>query len=369
MKSFFRVLLLFCVVLGGVICWLTLKGITYTTTTSRILSDKPVHKGTVFVYDYAHLLTPQGKTRLNGLMNMVLQDYDIEFFAVTTPSLDEMDISEWTNRLFENWHLGRPTRGDKGLLFVVAPKEKKVRLEVGKDLEGLFTDAFIGYIEREQMKPFFEQGRVGPGIEATLELIISRIQSAVHDGRYAPQEGVKQQGAYHSAGAGAQGQVDIGSLDYQKKDSVSGDLKEYFSAQPSPELTLQRYLEASRRHIKDPDLGIYTDETKAFFRKWTVTNAQQDNERQFDGVPFALKIRGDYAVIYYPDKDWTYSPFFLKKGPKGWQLDFATMSKVIRFNHTNYWFFVSYDHPYMFAFKQYWIDDNGFVWFKHKKGP
>ncbi len=44
------------------------------------------------------------------------------------------------------------------------------------------------------------------------------------------------------------------------------------------------------------------------------------------------------------------------------------MSKVIRFNHTNYWFFVSYDHPYMFAFRDYKIDSNGFVWFKRRKG-
>ena len=333
----------------------------------KVPMHRPLFSSSRFVYDYAYLISPEGKARLEKFLEHIWRDYDIELIAITTPSLGNYTVSEWTNMIFEKWHVGKNTRGDKGLLFVVAPRERKVRLEVGKDLEGLFTDAFVGYIEREQMKPFFEEARVGVGIEATLELIVSRIEKAVKEGRYLPTEGRSQKGSFVSSGAGAQKDVDIGSLTYQKKEAVTEDLKSYFRAQPTPQLTLQRYLEVCRRHIKDPNLGIYTEETKEFFRNWTVTNAQQDNEMMYEGIPFKLAIEGNYAVIFYPDKDWTYSPFFLKKGPAGWQLDFATMSKVIRFNQNNYWFFVSFNHPYMFAFREYVIDKNGFVWFKYRK--
>ncbi len=328
---------------------------------------RPLFSAAKLVYDYSDLMPAQEKERVEGYLKHIFDDYDIEFIALTTPSLGNYTVSEWANMIFEDWRVGKNTRGDKGILLVVAPKEKRVRLEVGKDLEGLFTDAFVGYIEREQMKPFFEQNRVGVGIEATIELIISRIEKAIKQGRYSPTEGMKQKGGYHSTGAGAQKRIDIGSAKAPEKDIAPDNIKAYFCAQPTPQLTLSRYLEASRRHIKDPNLGIYTDETKAFFRHWTVTNAQQDNERQFDGVPFKIRIKGNYAVIYYPDKDWTYNPFFLKKSARGWQLDFATMSKVIRFNYNNYWHFVSFNHPYMFAFKQYQIDSGGFVWFKRTK--
>jgi hypothetical protein len=297
------------------------------------------------------------KKRCNDYLFGLYKDNDIEFLTVSLDSLNGEDINFWTNRLFQDWKIGSKTSAQKGLLLVVAVKEKQVRLEVGYDLEQIFPDSFVGYIQNEQMKPFFEQGRVGVGFEATLELIIARADKYINTLSAGRTDSF-------SGGAGAKRDIQVGSVEKQIKPSIEADIRRYFSAQTTPEATFQRYLEASMRHIKDPNLGIYTDATKDFFRNWTVTNAQQDNERQFDSVPFKLKVEGDYAVIYYPDKDWTFSPFFLKKNQEGWQLDFATMSKVISFNEHNFWRFVSREHPYMFAFREYQIDENGFVWFK-----
>jgi len=314
-----------------------------------------------WVYDYAGLLDEYSINRLNGYLSTFYKDNDIEFLALSVNTLNGEDINFWTNRVFANWKIGSKTSGQRGLLFVVAVKEKQVRLEVGYDLEVYFPDSFVGYIQNEQMKPFFEQGRIGAGIEATLELIIARADKYINT----PSAGRTDS---FSGGAGAKRDIEIGSKEKQIKPTIEVDLRQYFCAQDTPEKTFQLYLEASRRHIKEPDLGIYTDATKDFFRNWTVTNAQQDNERQFDNIPFKINIQGDYAVIYYPDKDRTFSPFFLKKDQQGWQLDFATMSKVISFNQHNFWRFVSREHPYMFAFKEYQIDENGFVWFKRTSG-
>ncbi len=143
--------------------------------------------------------------------------------------------------------------------------------------------------------------------------------------------------------------------------TIDTKTRNYFSAQSTPEETFKRYLEVSKKHIKDSDLGIYTDETKDFWRKWTVTNAQQDNERKFDNVPSQTKIKDNYAVIYFPDKDLTFNPFFLKKSREGWQLDFVTMSQIVQFNQKNFWMLASTNHPYMFAFESCQIDKQGFV--------
>ena len=73
------------------------------------------------------------------------------------------------------WRIGKETGGLRGILFLLAVKEQLVRFEVGYDLEPIYPDAFVGYIEQDQMTPFFELGRITDGISATLEMIIARV--------------------------------------------------------------------------------------------------------------------------------------------------------------------------------------------------
>ena len=319
-----------------------------------------------WLYDYAHLISGDSELRINNFLRLFFVETDIEFIAVSVENLGGEEINVWTDQLFQEWKIGKRTKGHKGLLLILAEDEQQVRLEVGHDLEEVYTDGFVGYIERDQMKPFFKEGRVGEGFEATLELIVGRAWKSIERGTYLPEAELGTGGKYLSSGAGAQQHMEIGSVRQPEKSSVADEIQSRYVAQATPGETLALYLEASIRHIKDPNLGIFTDETKEFFRKWTITNAQQDNQRQFHGAPHSVKIQRNLAVIYYPDKDWTYNPFFLRKGPEGWQLDFVAMSQLIRFNHRNQWHFVSRDHPYMFAFSGYYIDKNGFVWFKKR---
>ena len=67
----------------------------------------------------------------------------------------------------------------RGLLLVVDAEGERVRLEVARELEGVFVDSFVAFIEREQMAPFFAAGRVGDGIVAASELIVGRAEEAI----------------------------------------------------------------------------------------------------------------------------------------------------------------------------------------------
>jgi len=80
------------------------------------------------------------------------------------------DINNKAVKLFQKYGVGRTTNGAKGVLFLIDPSGKQVRIEIGYDLEPIFTDGFTGYIERRQMTPFFQANKVGPGIEASVEL-------------------------------------------------------------------------------------------------------------------------------------------------------------------------------------------------------
>jgi len=54
------------------------------------------------------------------------------------------------------------------------------------------------------------------------------------------------------------------------------------------------------------------------------------------------------------------SPFFLEKGSQGGMLDFASMSKLIGFNHKNQWHLRQRNYKYMFGFKEVYFDKNDF---------
>ncbi|MBN1578834.1 MAG: TPM domain-containing protein [Chitinispirillaceae bacterium] len=330
---------------------------------------KPAEKNQWMV-DRAGLLSDSSIDRINTLLTLFHRETDIEFRALCMSDLDSNGIDQWTNRLFKYWEVGSLTKGMKGLLFVLAENERLVRLEVGYDLEGIYTDGIVGYIENEQMKPFFENGAVARGFEAALEFIVAEAWNNIKSGEYIPDKSEKDTDNW-SGGGGAKKNIVVGSSPGTPKRSVSDADAHYYAAQSTPQQTFKRYLYAAVNRIKDPDLGIYTSATRDFFRNRVVTNAQQDAVRKFVGVTFSLETDGDRAVVYFPDRDLTYNPFFLRRNEDGWQLDFVTMSDVIRFNHRNHWHFVSRYHPYIFAFEKYRIDSNGFVRFdasREKRG-
>jgi len=308
--------------------------------------------------DRAGLMGADERARLHSFQKKLLQELDIELQVVVLDAAAG-DLDGEAVKIFEERRIGERTRGARGVLLLIDPAGRRVRMEIGYDLEGIFPDAFVGYVEQRQMAPFFEAGRIGAGIEATVELVVGKALGAIDKGSYAP--GEEAGGLAHlSGGAGARSAVAIGAGSPAKSllDDASG-----FVAQPSPEQTLAVYLEVLRGRIKDPGLGIYSPDTREFFRKWLVTDAQQDNERRTLEAHIGqgqVSEQGARAVIRFPVTERGSAPYFLVRGEEGWMLDFASMSRLLGFNHRNQWHMRSLDHPFMFAFRDWRFDQNGF---------
>ncbi|WP_456432796.1 TPM domain-containing protein [Thermosulfuriphilus sp.] len=310
------------------------------------------------VADQAGILDPDQRKKIATLTAALLKDLDIELKTVILGKRAQ-DIDLLANEIFEQEALGRKTKGARGILLLVDPEGGEVRLEIGYDLEPFLTDIFIGYIERKQMAPFFAAGRIGAGIEATVELIAGELLRAMEKANYEPLKGPGRELTYLSGGAGAKAKVKIGSFGPQKETLA---FRSEFGPQPNPLAALEKYKQVLRLHIKDPDLGLYTEDSRRFFRSWVVTDAQQDNSlRSLLKAPRPeVFVRGDRAVIRFPVSRRDLPPYFLRRGDGGWMLDFASMNRFIRFNHLNQWYFQSLDHPYIFAFKDLIFDENGF---------
>jgi uncharacterized protein len=310
------------------------------------------------VEDRAGLLSTAEVDRLGRFHRHLLQELDIEL-KVLVLAESPGDIDRAAVELFEDYGVGRRTRAARGVLLLVDPPGRQVRMEIGYDLEGIFPDGFIGYVEEGQMAPFFQAGRIGDGVEATVELLVGRALGEVDASDSAV--GNRPAALDHlSGGGGARIAVDVGSGP-PEKGRVADAVR--FSAQATPSATLRKYLEVLRGHIKDPDLGLYSPETRHFFRRWLVTDGQQDNELR--GLLAVMeqgttRIEGDRAVIRFPVEERRVSPYFFVRGEQGWMLDLASMSRLIGFNQNNQWFFRRSGHVYMFAFDDLRFDKNGF---------
>lgn len=314
-------------------------------------SSEPEH---TFVQDQAELLSAAQEQRLSKFQHLLLKERDVHLF-IATLAQPSGNLDQTALELFEKKSLGEKTTGARGLLLLIDPQQQQVRIEVGYDLEGIFPDGFIAGLEYDQMLPFFQQNRVGHGIEALTELLVERLmRDAI------PQAKSSQAADHLSGGAGAKIQIT------QKTPEAANSSKaddETFLPQATPIATLDSYRSSLAARNKNPNLAIYTPESREFFGQWLVTDAQQKNALRTleESLPTAEVIQlNDLAVIRFPVSSRQASPYFLRNSSAGWQLDFVAMNQTIGFNHRNQWHFRVQEHPFSFAFKDWRIDANGF---------
>ena len=85
--------------------------------------------------------------------------------VATIQSLQGLSVEEFANRLFRSWQLGA-AKANNGALLLVAPHERKVRIEVGYGLEDRLTDAAAAVIIQSLVLPRFRAGDLSGGVEA-----------------------------------------------------------------------------------------------------------------------------------------------------------------------------------------------------------
>ena len=96
----------------------------------------------------------------------------IQLVVATVATLEGQEIEPYANELFRNWKLGEKTKNN-GVLLLVAPKEHRVRIEVGYGLEGTLTDALSKIIIVNAITPRLKTGDFGGGIARGVDDIIT----------------------------------------------------------------------------------------------------------------------------------------------------------------------------------------------------
>lgn len=116
------------------------------------------------IVDNAGLLTPEDRADLLAQLQTLEQTSTDQIAIATVPTLDGYTIEDYSIALARKWQLGQKGK-DNGILLLVAPKERKVRIEVGRRLEPLMTDTMSKIIIQNAILPKFRRGDYSGGIK------------------------------------------------------------------------------------------------------------------------------------------------------------------------------------------------------------
>jgi uncharacterized protein len=124
------------------------------------------------VVDQANIIAADTRNALTGKLAELEAKSGIQLVVATVGSLEGQEIEPYANQLFRSWKLGEKTKNN-GVLLLVAPNQRKVRIEVGYGLEGTLTDALSKVIITNAITPRFKAGDFGGGIARGVDDIIT----------------------------------------------------------------------------------------------------------------------------------------------------------------------------------------------------
>ncbi len=127
------------------------------------------------VVDAADILPPDTEVALTAKLAALETQSQRQLVVATVPDLEDYDIADYGYRLGRAWELGDAERDD-GLLLLVAPNDRKVRIEVGYGLEGIVTDALSSVIIQQAILPRFRDGDMPGGVVAGADALIAQLQ-------------------------------------------------------------------------------------------------------------------------------------------------------------------------------------------------
>ena len=116
------------------------------------------------VVDGAGLLSPEDRDALTSELKALEDRSSDQLVVVTLPSLQGYPIEDFGYQLGRHWGIGKAELNN-GVLLIVAPNERKVRIEVGYGLEPILTDALTRIIIENGILPRFRAGDYPGGIK------------------------------------------------------------------------------------------------------------------------------------------------------------------------------------------------------------
>ena len=155
---------------GRAAAWLSAALLLICAAVSLAAANFPALTGRVV--DSAQIIDAGSRAGIEQKLQDLESKSGIQLVVATVKSLEGQDIETYANKLFRTWQLGEKAKNN-GVLLLVAPNERKVRIEVGYGLEGTLTDALSSVIISNALLPRFKSGDFTGGIARGVDDIIA----------------------------------------------------------------------------------------------------------------------------------------------------------------------------------------------------
>lgn len=147
------------------------------TLTGCASSEKipiPKVEENVYIYDDDNVIEDDVEKKLNAMLVDLEEKTSVEFVIVSAKSLLDRSIEGYANNLFNTLGIGKKGK-DNGVLLLFSRSDTKVRLEIGRGLEGLLTDSKCGRILDNYFVPYRENDEYTKATELTAKAVLSII--------------------------------------------------------------------------------------------------------------------------------------------------------------------------------------------------
>ncbi|MFZ3255445.1 MAG: TPM domain-containing protein, partial [Syntrophales bacterium] len=115
------------------------------------------------VNDFAGVLDAAAVQTMENLSREVLEKTGTSLVLAVLPAIGDNEPADYANRLYQSWGIGAKGT-DKGVLLLLAVKERKVRIETGYGVEGFLPDGKVGEILDKYVVPELRVGQYGQGL-------------------------------------------------------------------------------------------------------------------------------------------------------------------------------------------------------------
>lgn len=155
--------------------WLLALTLLLAATLARAQDLLPLPPLSARVIDQTATLSEPQRAALEAKLAAFEADAGPQIVVLMVPTTAPEDIADYTQRLGDEWKIGRREVGD-GVLVVVAKDQRRVRISPAKALEGAIPDLAARQIIDRQIAPAFREGDYARGLDAAVDALIARIR-------------------------------------------------------------------------------------------------------------------------------------------------------------------------------------------------
>lgn len=185
-----------------ILSWILFLCLAWAVLTPAHAQSFPALSGRVV--DAANIIPDAEEATLDAKLKALEDGTDRQLVVATIPSLEGYPIDDYGYRLGRTWGIGQK-ESNNGALLIIAPNDRKVRVEVGYGLEPILTDAWSSVLINTLIIPQFKAGNYSGGIAAGVDALIAQLQLP-------PEEAAKRAGQAAQKSARQSSGVRIGDV-------------------------------------------------------------------------------------------------------------------------------------------------------------